>query len=63
MFVMVCLTYYMAIIPTMWIFWFPVCRPVQKYRPSVDSYDDVSRDIEIMNATVHPDSEVTINDD
>lgn len=39
-FFMLCLTYYLAIIPTLWIFWTPICLPeVNSSRPSEDYYE------------------------
>lgn len=47
-FVMLCLTYYLAIIPTLWVFWVPICEPERSVHPSEDYYEVHASGIEIV---------------
>lgn len=35
---MLILTYYLAIIPTLWVFWVPICKPAESAHSSEDYY-------------------------
>lgn len=52
---MLCVTYYLAIIPTLWIFWYPICRVERVQREQrEESYEIGSKDIEIMSPAPAP---------